>query len=445
MHLLEGRLTNNNILSTNQSKEGKMRNHLNWLFLFLLGLAFLGCQDDIGVNDPINSKTKLNRLSALESGKIGNRVWNDIDKDGIQDMNEPGIPDIGVGLFDCHENWISIPDNPRSTDANGNYLFENLPAGQYLVKIHPWTAGIWTLTTYDAGNNANDEADSDIDPADSLTICIDLVAGEEDLSWDAGFYQASLPLGKIGNRVWNDHNKNGIQDFGELGIKNVKVELYDCTEKLVHTTYTNYFGYYYFRNLIPGNYKIKFYASAEYGFTKKDQGTSDKRDSDADPVTGSTECLTLGNGETNLNIDAGLYLKEKIRPRSYGYWKTHSKYGPSSYDPTWALIGEDTDFFQSGQSWYKVIKTEPRKGNVYYILAHQYIAARLNELAGVNVPENVADAMAKAFRLFSNYKPADLEKLWGNNELRKEFLMLSWYLEKYNNGNTHWRNDDDDD
>lgn len=84
-----------------------------------------------------------------------------------------------------------------------------------------------------------------------------------------------------------------------------------------------------------------------------------------------------------------------------GYWKTHSKYGPAPYDATWASIGEDTLFFGSGQSWYKVFWTPPKTGNAYYILAHQYMAARLNVDAGATAPSQVASAIAQATAWFT--------------------------------------------
>ena len=64
-----------------------------------------------------------------------------------------------------------------------------------------------------------------------------------------------------------------------------------------------------------------------------------------------------------------------------GYWKTHSVLGPAKKaDPTWALVGgPNATFFLSGQTWYQVFWTAP-KGNAYYILAHQYEAAKLNIL-----------------------------------------------------------------
>ena len=90
--------------------------------------------------------------------------------------------------------------------------------------------------------------------------------------------------------------------------------------------------------------------------------------------------------ETGQSDDASVSVTCKAPPKpgctlTQGYWKTHSKYGPAPYDATWALIGEDTTFFSSGKTWHQAIDTSSAGGNAYYILAHQYIAAKLN-LAG---------------------------------------------------------------
>lgn len=85
-----------------------------------------------------------------------------------------------------------------------------------------------------------------------------------------------------------------------------------------------------------------------------------------------------------------------------GYWKTHSKYGPAPYDSTWAVIGEDTLFFNSGKSWITLFKTPPKGGDAYLQLAHQYMAARLNVEAGASVPSSVATALASATALFNS-------------------------------------------
>ena len=118
--------------------------------------------------------------------------------------------------------------------------------------------------------------------------------------------------------------------------------------------------------------------------------------------------------------------------RTQGYWKNHSKYGPSPYDDTWEEIGEDTPFYESGQSYYQVLWTNPN-GNAYYQLAHQFIAAQLNIKAGASQGPISAE-MARAMEIFNAYTPAQIGELKGNDPLRKEMLEIGETLDRYNNG-----------
>lgn len=112
-----------------------------------------------------------------------------------------------------------------------------------------------------------------------------------------------------------------------------------------------------------------------------------------------------------------------------GYWKTHSIYGPAPYDDTWALVGEDTLFFNSGLSWYKVLWTPPSGGNVYFILAHQYIAAKMNILNGADGTA-VSSALSWAENFFNTYTPTStLSKL-----VKNEAAKVAAQLDQYNNG-----------
>lgn len=56
---------------------------------------------------------------------------------------------------------------------------------------------------------------------------------------------------EIGNRVWIDTNKNGLQDAGEPPISGVTVRLYDMRGRLVATTTTDAKGTYYFSSAGP--------------------------------------------------------------------------------------------------------------------------------------------------------------------------------------------------
>lgn len=161
-------------------------------------------------------------------------------------------------------------------------------------------------------------------------------------------------------------------------------------------------------------------------------------------VVNSAGFKTNDNGEVdvdgwqivvNIACDYGCTLTQ-------GYWKTHSAVGPAPYDDDWANLGDaDGDtvleehletFFLSGQSYLDVLLTPPKGGNAYYILAHQYIAAELNKLAGTSAPQEVVDALANAKLLFEANTPDAVASLKGKQ--RKNWLDLATLLDDYNNG-----------
>ena len=118
-----------------------------------------------------------------------------------------------------------------------------------------------------------------------------------------------------------------------------------------------------------------------------------------------------------------------------GYWKTHSKYGPAPYDDNWAELGplgEDTVFFLSGQTWYQVLWTAPKGGSAYYILAHAYIASRLNLLNGASSIPAVDVALAQAGAFFNTITPASTL----TKAQRNQIITLAGTLDNYNNGLT---------
>jgi hypothetical protein len=133
------------------------------------------------------------------------------------------------------------------------------------------------------------------------------------------------------------------------------------------------------------------------------------------------------------------YNTETVEPPTgctltQGYWKTHSEKGPAPYDNTWAQLpnGASTTFYLSGATWYAVFQTAP-KGNAYYNLAHQFMAARLNGLAGAN-QSAVTQQLASAATLFAAYTPAQIGALKGDDPLRAQFIALASSLNQYNNG-----------
>jgi hypothetical protein len=89
-----------------------------------------------------------NPPSALGSGTIGNRVWHDLNQNGMDDNNEPGIADVSVLLWRDGDG-DSIPDwqgfnGIVKTDENGYYSFSGVGTGNYL-------AFVWGLDNWEEG------------------------------------------------------------------------------------------------------------------------------------------------------------------------------------------------------------------------------------------------------------------------------------------------------
>ncbi|MCK6373166.1 MAG: carboxypeptidase regulatory-like domain-containing protein, partial [Zoogloea sp.] len=226
---------------------------------------------------------------------IGDKVWLDANANGVQDAGEAGVAGVTVKLLDSTGAVVST----TATDANGNYLFSSLTPGDYAIQVTA-PAG-YVVSGKDQGGN--DATDSDIDPTTGKTINTTLSAGETDLSWDAGIYKTA----SIGDKVWLDSNKNGVQDAGEAGVAGVTVKLLNAAGTVVATATTDANGNYVFSNLTPGSYSVQVVAPTGYTFTTKDAAAAtDLTDSDVDQTTGKTATVTVASGENNTTVDAGL-------------------------------------------------------------------------------------------------------------------------------------------
>jgi SdrD B-like domain len=125
---------------------------------------------------------------------------------------------------------------------------------------------------------------------------------------------------EVGNRIWNDIDRDGIQDAGEPALAGVEVELWKNGAKVSATT-TSSTGEYYFTDLLPNMaYEIRILnvkgASKQSNLlglepTQANASTNgfDEIDSDANVTGANTYAVipfTTGNyGENNHTLDAG--------------------------------------------------------------------------------------------------------------------------------------------
>jgi hypothetical protein len=232
------------------------------------------------------------------AGSIGDFVWKDLNGNGIQDSGEPGISGVTVRLY-RQGNPVAIAT--ATTDAGGLYLFSGLSAGTYSVAVDNSSAaltGYLASTPNAAGSTpAND---SNPNPA-TVTLATNT---SSNLTIDFGY--TPCPAGKIGDFVWKDLNRNGIQDSGEPGINGVTVKLYGPGNVLLATKVTSGNGGYLFTGLSAGTYTVSIVnsQSALSGLsptTTNAAGSNTSNDSNANPAT-----VTLAtNLSSDLTIDFG--------------------------------------------------------------------------------------------------------------------------------------------
>ncbi len=253
------------------------------------------CTSSVTLNDP---------------AKIGNLIWEDINKNGIQDVGEPGIEGVIVILSGSSSLGVDV-NRTMNTASTGMYMFDGLPPGSYKVTFEKPDG--YQPTNSDAGGD--DNLDSDADESTGMTGFYTLDHGDYDPSVDAGFFGCVT----IGDFVWNDLDKDGLQDINDGGFPNMLVRLYDlgpdgipcnADDYLVDFETTNTQGLYQFECVEPGSYYIQFVhpgIPSTYMLSPANQGTDDEIDSDADPTTGKTPVFTIVPGQADdFSFDAGL-------------------------------------------------------------------------------------------------------------------------------------------
>jgi len=123
------------------------------------------------------------------------------------------------------------------------------------------------------------------------------------------------PLVSIGDFVWYDVNRDGVQNNNEPVYAGMTVQLLDGQGKVVKSTTTDSAGYYVFADLPPNTaYTVKFVAGTAETFTTQAAGTNRTLDSNPDPATGLAAVTTPADGKNRTgqgladdpSIDAGV-------------------------------------------------------------------------------------------------------------------------------------------
>lgn len=131
--------------------------------------------------------------AAPEVYDLGDKIWLDTNGNGIQDGGELGIAGVDLQLY-----VDGLPQVVASTttDLSGTYRFENLPAGNYVVKLKSSNfnllAPLFGLNASPV-NVGDDATDSDFDSSSRQASATVPLNGGDNLTVDGGFAPAIIP------------------------------------------------------------------------------------------------------------------------------------------------------------------------------------------------------------------------------------------------------------
>ena len=269
---------------------------------------------DVTIAEATGSVIDVN-FGFVKPASLGDYTWMDVNRDGIQDADEPALPGVSVTL--TYEDGSAVTDasgnvvTAKTSDANGKYSFENLLPGGYKVSFQA-PAG-FEATTSDAGS------DRALD-SDGASASVTVAQGQTDDTIDFG----AVGTGVIGDQLFVDVNQNGggAPDAGDKVLAGVKVTLTWTGPGGITRTYettTDADGTYKFENLLPGEYKVSVdpetllaaeplldvLTHAPSGDVAAKKVVSAEAKADKDKLAAAfnlTADLTL-SGEANRNVD----------------------------------------------------------------------------------------------------------------------------------------------
>lgn len=167
-------------------------------------------------------------------------LFEDVNSNGKQEMDEPGIRGITVRLL--NESGTEIAKT--KTNAKGRYKFDKLLSDMYQIKID-----------YPVSYVATSLGLVGFSP-DGLSKYFELDEGEKFKDAWIGF-QSTDPT--IEGTVFNDENKSGDKDTAEKGVAGIELGLYVAgSTNPIQTVKTDANGKYSFVKIPPGKtYEIK--------------------------------------------------------------------------------------------------------------------------------------------------------------------------------------------
>lgn len=127
-------------------------------------------------------------LDERDNASVGDRVWNDVNQNGLQDEGEQGVPNVLVRVWDS--TGSNLVGQAR-TDTNGNYHVYAIESGTYQIEVVGPTN--WMFSPQDVG--PDDFLDSDVNTNTGRSGFFFLPPRTSNDQFDAGIFLPPTDLG----------------------------------------------------------------------------------------------------------------------------------------------------------------------------------------------------------------------------------------------------------
>ena len=127
-------------------------------------------------------------LDERQNAALGDRVWNDLNQNGLQDVNEPGLSNVLVRVYDY--TGTNLAGQAR-TDETGFYFVYALPAGTYQVEVSAPSNYLFSVPNY----GPDDTIDSDMNTNTGRSGFVYLPPTSSNSTLDAGLFLPPTDLG----------------------------------------------------------------------------------------------------------------------------------------------------------------------------------------------------------------------------------------------------------
>ena len=198
---------------------------------------------------------------------IKGTIYRDGNRSGALDAGEKLYEGVTVNLVGADGTVVAT----TTTDADGTYSFDKLPAGTY------------TVTVAQDGPIAGLEQTGDPDATKDNSSEPITLNNDNPSTTDVNF--GYIADNSLSGTVYRDDSRNGDQDGTEPGYSGVTVQLLDASGNVVTTTTTDTNGTYSFSKLPDGTYSVKVVKDGELADTEQTEDPDATKDNASEPVT----------------------------------------------------------------------------------------------------------------------------------------------------------------